>query len=226
MPIIKEVPQARRCQMATSSASGIISCTAYDKNVVKALSRVLESAKSSFSFEVKRETRIKNAEDGYQAILSFSGIGEDNFLKNLEGIPQLLEAIALQNQMVEELELLQSNEWKLIFNFSDENADNYMLYEALVAIEHDANTNISKAEFSLVDKRDYCPTWGNMLKICGYELDWILDSIEYMDKEEIASQISNNLDSLCFYYDCCLQELFEQQPRLSKMFTDTISEIV
>lgn len=226
MPIKIKVPMAR-CQMAArSNTSGIITCTAYDKNVVKVLCRVLESAKSNFSFETKRETRIKSTEDGYQATLSFSGVGEDNFLRNLEGVSQLLEAIVLQSQMIEELELLQSNEWKLFFNFSDENADDYMLYEALAVIEHEANTNISKAEFSLVDKRDYCPTWGNMLKICGYELDWILDSIEGMDKKEIASQISDNLDSLCFYYDCCLQELFEQQPRLSKMFTDTISKIV
>ena len=210
-----------------SNANGVITCVANDRETVEVLSKVVELAEEfNFPTEIVDKAELKRKSDYYSIDLSFIGDGRIEYIWNIENFPRILENKLHEKEMYEELKVLQSHWWMLNCNFADENAEDYILYEALASIEHNQNDDISHSVFTLLQKNSYCPTWGNMLKICGYEIDWILDSIEGMNTDIVKKEIVDNLDSLCFFYDCSIQQLFEKLPRLSKLYDKAVITVV
>lgn len=210
-----------------SNASGVITCVANDSETVRVLASALELAKEfNFPTEIVDEAELKRLSNYYSIDVSFIGDGRIEYLWNIENLPRILENKLHEREMFKELQILKSNSWMLNFNFADENADDYILYEALACIEHNQGDDISHSVFTLLQKNNYCPTWGNMLKICGYDIDWILDSIDGMNTDALKKEIVNNLDSLCFFYDCSIQQLFEKLPKLSKLYDKATLTVV
>ena len=210
-----------------SNASGVITCVANDSETVQILASVLMLAKEfNFPTEIVDEAELKRLSNYYSIDLSFLGDGRVEYLWNIENFSRILENKLHEKEMFVELKILQSNSWMLNFNFADENADDFILYEALASIEHRNGDDISHSVFTLLQKNNYCPTWGNMLKICGYDIDWILDSIDGMGTDVIKEEVVNNLDSLCFFYDCSIQQLFEKLPKLSKLYDKAALSVV
>lgn len=191
-----------------SKAIGTIEFKSKNKDVLEILFHSLSKMNGEYSTDLLEDfdnSKIEINEDEYIFKSSFYGSGRWTYLNNISYYPYWVKL----NE--DDMNKMKDNDWKMVYDFSDEECGNCVLYHALIKINHSANTEIKEADIEQVIE-DYEHSWVNIVKLGFYEsiYDYVENNYfieDTSDAEYFLEDFDENKNELANYFNCDRNDL-------------------
>lgn len=148
-----------------SSANGTVTAVAKDCTTAKRIISLINSVTRDFECYSVFMNGIES-EEKHSYECHFEGGGRGDYRSTLLKLGPSLIKYAEDQKIISELE---KNEFELTFSFADEEQKNRLLYDAVVVLEHKANTALTDIDYIEKNVKFHDYSLKNLKEIVGYD---------------------------------------------------------
>ncbi len=148
-----------------SSANGTVTAVAKDSATARKIISLINSITRDFEcYSVFMKGEESEEEHSYEC--HFEGGGRSDYRSTLSKLGSSVIKYAEDEEIISELE---KNEFELTFSFADEEQKSKLLYDAVVVLEHKANTPLTDMDYTENNVKFYDYSQKNLKEIVGYD---------------------------------------------------------
>lgn len=188
-----------------SEAQGTIEVVAPSESVIKAIEKVFDLAlKGTYDTNLDCKTYC-NIDGKYFLNADFWGSGRWGYEENIQKL-----FTWHKNQMSKkDIELLESSDFTIIFDFIDYEPGFEVFYSATEYLEHKAGTSLEDTVYDISDYEDLDCSWGNRIRM-GVESKESLEGFaEFLSPKELFKFFNNEKEGLEKLYKMPLNDIME-----------------
>ncbi len=194
-----------------SDATGSITIETGSKEVLEAVYEVFEISRG-FDYYTSLDTDLTyteyDEEDRVFTLSSgFVGSGRWVYENNIE----CLFEWAIDDLSEEKKELLESNDFKIEFNFEDYECGCDVHYHAVVVINHEKGVPLLNTKSEEVECDDLGTDWGTRLEDGLESEEYMVDMLLESESSYVFSFLSEERDGLEEYFGESLEDLFSSE---------------